>query len=141
MGAGRSETGRVAALTEVLAELVMRHRLDPAGMVDYANPMCALPSDEWEWDCDDLGLPYFPGNGDPSRFKDTISGHRDRRATACPGASLYALLGSIRTDVASAIERRPGGPLVTVDPVVFEGNATGGYVGVLSGVCRGHPRR
>jgi len=128
----------VAALTEVLAELVMRHRLDPAGMVDYANPMCALPSDEWEWDCDDLGLPYFPGNGDPFRFKDTISGHRDWRATACPGASLYALLGSIRTDVASAIERRPV-ITVTVDPLVFEGNATGGYVGVLSGVSAVDP--
>jgi len=128
----------VAALTDVLSELVMRHRLDPAGMVDYSNPMCDLPSDEWEWDCDDLGLPYFPGNGDPSRFKDTISGHRDWRATACPGAALYALMGSIRTDVATAIEKQP---VITVgeDPLMFEGNATGGYVGPISGVSAVDP--
>jgi hypothetical protein len=128
----------VAAVTELLAELAMRHRLDPGGMVDYANPMCDLPSDEWEWDCDDLSLPYFPGRGDPARFKDAIAGHRDWRSTACPGALLYALLGSMRDGVASLIERRP---VITVeqDPLTLEGNTKGGYAGVISGVSATDP--
>ena len=119
----------VAAVTEVLSELVMRHRLDPVGMVDYVNPVCLLPDGE---------QPSWCATQDTTKTVNTISGHRDWRATACPGASLYALLGSIRADVASTIEKRP---VVTVveDPLVFEGNATGGYVGALSGVSAADP--
>ncbi|HZJ49109.1 MAG TPA: N-acetylmuramoyl-L-alanine amidase, partial [Acidimicrobiia bacterium] len=59
----------VAALNELLVDLVKRHGVDPTGMIDYANPMCDLPSKDWEWDCGDLTLPYSPGRGDPTRFK------------------------------------------------------------------------
>jgi hypothetical protein len=85
-------------LVQTLTRLVDRHDIDPLGEFEYANPMCDLPPDQWEWDCSDTGLPYFPG-----RVRDDISGHRDWRATACPGAALYALLPQVRADVAGAV--------------------------------------
>lgn len=128
-----------AALSEALVELVKRHDVDPTGMIDYANPMCDLPSDLWEWDCiyeEEFGG-YFPGNGDPARFKNAISGHRDWKNTACPGASLYAMLPEIRSDVYSAVHR----PWISLsaNPLLVEGDTVGGYSGPLSGVVVSDP--
>jgi hypothetical protein len=100
----------VTSLESVLAELSDRHGLDPLGTVDYYNPV---------WDTTNLGV-------------DTISGHRDWRATACPGEFLYIQLPDIRQAVYERLNR----PIisVSVDPLVLEGDTTGGYSGELSGV-------
>jgi hypothetical protein len=121
------------ALTETLADLSMRHDIDPSGEWEYTNPMCDLPSDEWQWDCEDDGLPYFPGQ---TRY--LISGHRDWRATACPGAAMYALLPDVRADAAARIADRP---VITVNenPLVEEGNTVDGYEGPITGVSATHP--
>jgi hypothetical protein len=123
----------VAALRQLLTILATRHDIDPLGTFTYANPMCDLPSDQWTWECDDLTLPYFPGVE-----RNRISGHRDWKATACPGAALYAMLDSIRSTVSSAVGKPP---VVTVsqDPLLLEGNTLGGYEGSLSGVSAVDP--
>ena len=88
----------VDALAQTLGHLAKQHDIDPLGEFVYANPMCDLPPDQWEWDCSDEGLPYFPG-----KVRNLISGHRDWRATACPGATLYPLLGDVRNDVEAIV--------------------------------------
>ena len=100
----------VSSLEDVLAELSDRHGLDPLGTVDYYNPV---------WETTNVGV-------------DTISGHRDWRATACPGEFLYIQLSDIR----QAVSERMNRPIITVseDPLVLEGNTIGGYTGELSGV-------
>lgn len=70
----------VDALEGVLAELAVRHTLDPLGTVDYVNPV----------------------NGDTKVGVDTISGHRDWTSTECPGERLYDQLPQIRENVAAA---------------------------------------
>ncbi|MEA2022748.1 MAG: N-acetylmuramoyl-L-alanine amidase [Actinomycetota bacterium] len=106
--------GAVSSLEGVLAELAARHDLDPLGTVDYDNPV-----------------------SDAAQTVDTISGHRDWKATACPGAFLYAQLPDIRQAVHERLDR----PLITVsiDPLVLEGNTIGGYSGELSGVRANNP--
>jgi hypothetical protein len=121
------------AVEQTLADLAMRHDIDPLGQFEYANPMCDLPSDQWKWDCSDESLPYFPG-----QVRNLISGHRDWRVTACPGAALYALLSDVRADVAVIVADRPV-IAVAEDPLALEGNASGGYQGQLTGVSATHP--
>ena len=100
----------VSALEGLLAGLVVRHDLNPLGTVDYFNPV-------WQ---------------DPPETVDTISGHRDFRATACPGAFLYGQLDAIRHAVSEEINQ--GLIVVTIDPLILEGNVVGGYSGELKGV-------
>jgi len=120
------------SLTELLVDLAARHDIDPLGTWTYANPMCDLPPEDWEWDCANEGLPYFP---DVER--DLVSGHRDWRSTACPGAALYAMLPQVRNAVYAELHR----PVISVDadPLVLERNASDGYVGPLSGVTATDP--
>ena len=99
----------VSALENLLAGLVVRHDLNPLGTVDYYNPV---------WDTLEAA--------------DTISGHRDFRATACPGAFLYEQIVAIREAVSEQIGQ--GLIQVTIDPLVLEGNVKGGYSGELKGV-------
>lgn len=68
-------------LVDFLAWEADRHNLDPTGRHTYRNP--------------DTGLTH-------SRLF-YIAGHRDVRATACPGDRVYNQLPSIRQDVAATI--------------------------------------
>ena len=108
------KSAAVDALTRTLAELAVRHDLDPLGTVDYYNEV---------WDT--------------RRTVDTISGHRDWRATACPGALLYPQLPEIRDSVFEMINR----PEIVVadDPLLLEGNTTGGHTGPPTGVTATSP--
>src|SRR5207247_276288 len=63
------------SLTLVLAALCAVTGTDPAGTVDYVNPV----------------------NGN-TRTVDAISGHRDWNPTECPGNTFYPQLPSVRTD-------------------------------------------
>ena len=105
----------VLALENVLVNLTTRHALDPVGTVDYYNPV---------WDTTDFAV-------------NVISGHRDFRATACPGAFLYAQLPDIRQAVALRVDL----PLivVTIDPFIAQANGPGGYTGGIWGVKEGDP--
>ena len=67
----------MSSLEELLAELAVRHDLDPRATVTYTNPV----------------------NG-TQRTVPTIGGHRDYEATDCPGERLYAQLPTIRLHVA-----------------------------------------
>ena len=67
----------VASLEDLLAELALRHGLDPRAEAAYVNPV----------------------NG-TQRTVPTIGGHRDYEATECPGERLYAQLPTIRLHVA-----------------------------------------
>ena len=75
---GEPKPAAVGGLEDVLAELGLRHSMDPTGEVLYVNPV----------------------NGDQN-LVDTISGHRDWTATECPGDNLFGQLPTIRTNVAA----------------------------------------
>jgi len=105
----------VSALEDLLVNVASRHALDPVGTVDYYNPV---------WDTTDSDT-------------DVISGHRDFRATACPGAFLYAQLPDIRNAVASRVDLSL--ITVTIDPFVAQANGPDGYTGGLWGVEEGDP--
>ncbi|EWT02174.1 Tat pathway signal protein [Intrasporangium oryzae NRRL B-24470] len=77
----------VDGLDGLLAALSTRHHLDPQGTVHYVNPITGVTKDVA-----------------------TISGHRDWLATACPGATLYAALPTIRADVAARMGGTPPPP-------------------------------
>lgn len=81
-------TAAVDQLERLLAELAIRHGLDPQGTVAYDNPSP---------DCSDNGGSYDCFEGE----QPTISGHRDWDSTACPGDRLYDQLPQIREDVAA----------------------------------------
>ena len=68
------------SLESVLADLAGRHGLDPTRTSTYTNPV----------------------NG-AVKTVPNIAGHRDYGATECPGGALYALLPSIRTNVAGRL--------------------------------------
>ncbi|MFH5823439.1 N-acetylmuramoyl-L-alanine amidase [Georgenia sp. AZ-5] len=70
--------GAVNALEDLLAELALRHGLDPLAKVDYVNPV----------------------SGGRATV-DTIGGHRDHAGTDCPGERLYGQLPGIRENVAT----------------------------------------
>jgi hypothetical protein len=80
----------VDGLEGLLASLSTRHRLDPTGTVHYVNPV----------------------SGD-TRDVRTISAHRDWLATDCPGATLYAQLPAIRSDVGSRLTPSPTVAVIT----------------------------
>lgn len=82
----------VEALEGVLAELAIRHGLDPLGTVDYVNPV----------------------NGDAKDGVATISGHRDWTSTECPGERLYDQLPQIRENVALTVGAADEDPAVGV---------------------------
>ncbi|MEX5295884.1 N-acetylmuramoyl-L-alanine amidase [Kocuria sp. CPCC 205268] len=71
------EPAAMSSLADLLAELAVRHDLDPRATVSYVNPV----------------------NG-TQRSAPTIGGHRDYEATECPGERLYAQLPSLRLHVA-----------------------------------------
>ncbi len=71
------EPAAVSSLEELLAELAVRHDLEPAATVTYTNPV----------------------NG-TQRTVPVIGGHRDYEATECPGERLYAQLPTVRLHVA-----------------------------------------
>jgi hypothetical protein len=75
---GDPKAAAVDALENLLAELGLRHSIDPTGEVLYVNPV----------------------NGD-QKLVDSISGHRDWTATECPGDNLFAQLPTIRSNVAA----------------------------------------
>lgn len=68
----------VDSLESLLASLSTRHNLNPQGTANYVNPI----------------------NG-YAKTVNTVSGHRDWAATACPGGNLYAELPQIRANVAA----------------------------------------
>jgi len=83
---GDPKAAAVDSLEDVLAELGVRHHLDPTGTVSYVNPV----------------------TGD-QKTVDTISGHRDWSATECPGERLYDQLPTIRQRVADKMAGLDGG--------------------------------
>lgn len=82
----------VVSLEDVLAELMVRHGLDPEGTVDYVNPVDGTTKE---------GVP-------------TISGHRDWGSTECPGERLYNQLPTIRSNVAAKMTTADLGPSVSI---------------------------
>lgn len=104
----------VAGLEAVLADLAVRHGMDPLGTVDYVNPV----------------------SGD-RRTIDTISGHRDHLSTECPGDRLYALLGAIRENAAARTATAPAPDATEPAPEVTEpapdATADSVHVGDLDG--------
>ncbi len=74
------------SLVRVLAWLAHTCWLDPLGMTHYVNPV----------------------NGN-TRDVDTISGHRNWAATACPGDMFYPQLAAVRSSVAQVPRRKAGG--------------------------------
>jgi hypothetical protein len=80
---GRQPTAAARrALVRVLAHLARTTRLNPRGRTTYRNPV----------------------NRD-TRTVDIISGHRDWRATQCPGNTFYPTLPRLRRDVAALRDR------------------------------------
>lgn len=77
----------VSSLEQLLAELALRHSLDPTAEVNYVNPV----------------------NGE-QRTVPTIAGHRDYEATECPGERLYARLPLVRLHVADRMAASGDGP-------------------------------
>lgn len=85
---GSPTDAAIASLTMLLAYKASRHRIDPSGNDEYID---------------------LYGN---HRVYPNIAGHRQVGQTACPGRRLYALLPSLRSEVA----RRTGPwPSLTVD--------------------------
>lgn len=76
---GEPKQAAVDSLIDVMAELAVRHGLDPEAVVTYENP--------------------HP-DSDATKVVDLISGHRDWVSTECPGANLYGDLPDIRQAVA-----------------------------------------
>lgn len=73
------------ALEELLADLAVRHDLDPTDTsYEFTNP-----------------------SNSAQKAVAVISGHRDWVETECPGGALYDTLPSIRTDVAARIAAMP----------------------------------
>lgn len=66
----------VSSLEDLLADLAVRHGLDPLAEVLYTNPVSG-----------------------EQKLVQTIAGHRDYQATECPGQRLYDLLPTIRQNV------------------------------------------
>lgn len=82
---GDPKVAAVSSLEDVLAELAVRHALDPTKLdVLYVNPV-------------DGSTKTVP----------TISGHRDWNATECPGKRLYGQLPTIRQNVAAKMAAGP----------------------------------
>ncbi len=96
-----------SALENALAELAQRHGLDPLGIVDYYNPV-----------------------HDTSNTVDTISGHRDWRATACPGDTFYPLLPDVRVNVAAL--SGPSPPVADAGPDQTVSDADGSGVETIT---------
>jgi N-acetylmuramoyl-L-alanine amidase len=74
------------SLVRVLAWLAHTCWLDPLGRTHYVNPV----------------------NGNTIDV-DTISGHRNWAATACPGDMFYPELAAVRSSVAQVPRRKAGG--------------------------------
>ena len=91
----------VGALTTLLTDLTKRHALNPRGRVHYVNPVSHATMD----------LP-------------TITGHKDWKATACPGANLYTKLPAIRSEVASRLAPAP-----KLTGRLYVGSSTSGTAG------------
>lgn len=86
-------TQAISALVEVLAWKADRHGIDPLGSSAYDNPSSST---------------------DTPRVFPNIAGHRDIGSTECPGGQLYAMLPTIRQQVAARIAA--GGPAPTPTP-------------------------
>jgi len=102
----------VSALVGLLAWEADRHRLDPRGATAYDNPASST---------------------DVPRTFPNIAGHRDVGSTECPGGLLYAMLPSVRDQVAARISgsavQDPGGRLNPIDPArLLDTRETGGPV-------------
>lgn len=103
-----------ASLVRMLAWASVKYHLDPRATSTYTNPQTGL-----------------------KRTVPNITGHRDYQATSCPGGVLYALLPTIRNQVAAARNLWPGvlfNPprTLTFQTGTYTGykfNATGGITG------------
>jgi putative cell wall-binding protein len=120
----------VDGLETLLAELTARHGLDPTGKYGYVNPRCGALEDSPYWDCDDTEL-YVPGV-----IRNVISGHRDWRPTACPGAVTYALLPDVRGAVSDLVGPAPiTGTVTDVWGYPIPGASIHSDTGVSAGVA------
>jgi hypothetical protein len=99
---GDFEGAQVSPAAEAAVARVVAWRLD-AAHVDPLTTMTVVSG----------GSDRFP-SGIPV-FLRAVSGHRDTGFTACPGASLYARLGSIANAAATAGLPKLYGPAVTTD--------------------------
>ncbi|MFQ5967795.1 MAG: FG-GAP-like repeat-containing protein [Acidimicrobiia bacterium] len=100
--AAAPKTTAVDQLELTLADLLARHGLDPLGTVDYFNPV-----------------------NDNEATVNTISGHRDWKATECPGERLYSQLPDIRTNVATLMQPPDSPPSVTITSPVNGATVSG----------------
>jgi hypothetical protein len=106
---GAPKAAAVSALEDVLAELGLRHSLDPLAQVTYVNPVDGS-----------------------QRLVETISGHRDWMATECPGQRLFDQLPTIRSNVAAKMAATDGDSGGTGGT----GGSTTMHVGDLDGTAR-----
>ncbi|HTI29367.1 MAG TPA: N-acetylmuramoyl-L-alanine amidase [Methylomirabilota bacterium] len=74
-----------AALVRMLAWAAAKYHIDPRASGTYVNPQTGV-----------------------SRYTANITGHRDYQSTTCPGGVLYALMPTIRSQVAAAMNLWPG---------------------------------
>lgn len=79
----------ISALTDLLAWEADRHAIDPLGSSAYDNPSSST---------------------DTPRVFPNIAGHRDVGSTECPGGRLYAMLPSIRQQVAAKVAAGSAAP-------------------------------
>jgi hypothetical protein len=74
-----------ASLVRMLAWASAKYGIDPLGSGTYANPQTGV-----------------------TRLTANIGGHRNYQSTGCPGGVLYALLPTIRNEVAAEVNTWPG---------------------------------
>ncbi|MFI7580388.1 Ig-like domain-containing protein [Kocuria kalidii] len=99
----------VSSLKDLLAELALRHDLDPHATVTYVNPV----------------------NG-TQRQVPAIGGHRDYEATECPGERLYAQLPTIRLHVADRMAAAADDPPEVALTAPADGATVSGTVQVTA---------
>jgi hypothetical protein len=93
-----------ASLVRMLAWASAKYHLDPRATSTYVNPQTGL-----------------------KRWVPNITGHRDYQSTACPGGVLYALLPTIRNDVAAAMNLWPGQVFNPPRTLTFQAGTYTGY--------------
>jgi hypothetical protein len=92
-----------ASLVRMLAWASAKYGINPKGSGTYVNPQTGV-----------------------TRYTANIGGHRDYQSTGCPGGALYALLPTIRSEVAAQMNTWPGKVFNPQRRLYF---AAGTYVG------------
>lgn len=93
-----------ASLVRMLAWAAVKFHIDPRASSTYVNPQTGL-----------------------TRYTANITGHRDYQSTTCPGGVLYALMPTIRDQVAAAMNLWPGQVFNPARLLTFQAGTYTGY--------------